>query len=123
MLATVVIQQVKSKSAILLLKSIVVITLVLLTTNINWAQSVQDTLIGKVSFKTSDKFYVKFENTDLISIGDTLLSLSPQGMRPTLVVKKKSSISCVCESLNRSELNIGNEVMHFFQVGGVMRNA
>lgn len=56
----------------------------------------QSTDEGVVSFITSDNVYVRFNSTDAISIGDTLYF----NEAPCLEVIKKSSTSCICQSVN-----------------------
>ena len=69
------------------------------------AQNESEVIEGKVSFITSKNIYVKFTNTDVINIGDTLNLHSSGKVTPCLIVRKKSSTSCVCESINNCEAN------------------
>ena len=59
---------------------------------------------GVVSFIASDNVYVRFSSTDVISIGDTLYFKSI----PCLEVIKKSSTSCICQSLNDCNIEKDN---------------
>ncbi len=70
------------------------------------------TMQGKVTFVTSNNAYVKFETTASIEIGDTLLASQAKIMRPCLVVKNKSSLSCVAELIKGCEVKIGDEIIH-----------
>ena len=51
---------------------------------------------GTVSFISSQNVYVKFLSTGRIKSGDTLFVMKGQKFIPSLVVKDRSSISCVC---------------------------
>jgi hypothetical protein len=53
----------------------------------------QVTQEGIVSYMTSDNVYVRFNTTEVISVGDTLL----HNEVPCLEVIKKSSTSCICQ--------------------------
>ncbi|MFK5880046.1 MAG: hypothetical protein QM478_11210 [Flavobacteriaceae bacterium] len=67
-------------------------------------------LEGKVTFVTSMNVYVKFNNTDKISIGDSL-QVGNYGLS-CLLVKNKSSSSVVCTILNGCNINTGDTVLH-----------
>ncbi|MBL7807975.1 MAG: hypothetical protein JNN28_09185 [Saprospiraceae bacterium] len=64
---------------------------------------------GVVSFVSSQNVYVKFSSTEGINKGDTLYLQGPQGVKPALLVKDKSSSSCVCSSLLPEKIKIGSE--------------
>ncbi len=70
----------------------------------------QDKLLqGQVSFVTTNNIYVKFDDTSTIEVGD---SLNLAGMdRACLMVKSKSSTSCVCSIINDCEIQKGDEVL------------
>ncbi|MGB5461531.1 MAG: hypothetical protein WBM85_16355 [Eudoraea sp.] len=70
----------------------------------------QDKLLqGQVSFVTTNNIYVKFDDTSFIEVGD---SLNLGGTdRACLVVKSKSSTSCVCSIVNDCEIQKGDEVV------------
>ncbi|MGB5783146.1 MAG: hypothetical protein WBM42_14830 [Eudoraea sp.] len=70
----------------------------------------QDKLLqGQVSFVTTNNIYVKFDDTSFIEVGD---SLNLGGTdRACLVVKSKSSTSCVCSIINDCEIQKGDEVL------------
>lgn len=70
---------------------------------------------GKVTFITSQNVYIKFDNTNNLNIGDTL-QLSDK-KTPCLVVKNKSSSSCVCEIINDCVLQKNDEVFHYNSPG------
>jgi hypothetical protein len=54
---------------------------------------------GKISYTTSKSVYVRFESTEAINIGDTLSLWQGNGWLPALVVRQKSSTSCVSDVL------------------------
>ncbi|HMT71151.1 MAG TPA: hypothetical protein PKD16_13380 [Saprospiraceae bacterium] len=70
-------------------------------------------IIGTVSFKSSKNVYIRFTNTSEINVGDTLwVNKGLDQWEKSLVVKQKSSTSCVTENLNNVEINIGHQVKH-----------
>ena len=84
------------------LKLYFILALVVLTSN---AFGQDNILKGQVSFVTTSNIYVKFDNTSTIKVGD---SLNLEGKEiPCLVVKSKSSTSCVCSVVNDCEIQKG----------------
>ncbi len=75
------------------------------------AQDKTEQMLGKISFVTSNNIYVKFDDTQQVEVGDTLLVAKANGNPPCLVVTQKSSTSCVCQSLNGCELSKDDEVI------------
>jgi hypothetical protein len=71
-------------------------------------QAIGQNTPGKVTFVTSQNVYVKFDHTEDLNIGDTL-QLSDK-KTPCLVVKNKSSSSCVCETINGCVLQKNDQV-------------
>jgi hypothetical protein len=70
----------------------------------------QDNILqGQVSFVTTNNIYVKFDDTSTIKLGDSL-NLGGKEI-PCLVVKSKSSTSCVCTIINDCEIQKGDEVL------------
>ncbi len=65
---------------------------------------------GKIGYTSSQLVYVNFENTDGISVGDTLFIKSKNKQYPALVVKYLSSSSAACEKLNGDDFKPGLEV-------------
>lgn len=65
---------------------------------------------GVVSFLSSQNVYVKFDNTDHIEIGDTLFFKKIDQLVPALVVKNKSSTSCVCSSIIVDKFKVADEI-------------
>jgi hypothetical protein len=83
-----------------------IIALMALTSN---AFGQDNILQGQVSFVTTNNIYVKFDDTSTIVEGD---SLNLSGMdRACLIVKSKSSTSCVCSIINDCEIQKGDEVL------------
>ncbi|KAA3641679.1 MAG: hypothetical protein DWQ02_00165 [Bacteroidetes bacterium] len=80
-------------------KRILIVGLLLISTALLFAQDDDGILTGNVSFLTSKNIYVKFKNTDLIEVGDTLHITEGAMLKPCLLVTQKSSTSCVCVSL------------------------
>jgi len=60
------------------------------------AQTIKESISGKVSYVTSQNIYVKFRSTAGISAGDTLYISSDEKLEPVLKVINLSSVSCVC---------------------------
>ncbi|MBK8562337.1 MAG: hypothetical protein IPN76_03075 [Saprospiraceae bacterium] len=70
----------------------------------------QTTLLkGTASYVSSQNVYVKFASTEDIAKGDTLFSQKDSLLLPFLVVKDKSSTSCVCTSLLPEKVQTGTE--------------
>lgn len=70
-------------------------------------------VVGTVSFKTSQNIYVRFSTTEKIKVGDTLSWLSAGSWQKSLVVRQKSSTSCVTESLSPVIPDLGQEIVLF----------
>ncbi|RMG17421.1 MAG: hypothetical protein D6730_24055 [Bacteroidetes bacterium] len=64
---------------------------------------------GNVSFITSKNIYVKFANTALIEVGSRLYLAGRE--IPCLVVKTKSSTSCVCVAVGGCEVKKGDDII------------
>lgn len=67
---------------------------------------------GQVSFVTSKNIYVKFDDTTVMSLGDSL-RLSGAST-PCLVIKSKSSTSCVCSLVEGCEIQKGDKVTYTY---------
>ncbi|MBK6913023.1 MAG: hypothetical protein IPH11_04905 [Ignavibacteriales bacterium] len=66
---------------------------------------------GKVTYLSSQNVYVQFENTEGISVGDSLFVRSKKKLIPILRANFISSRSVAGELLNeKSELKVGDEV-------------
>ena len=68
-------------------------------------------LQGKVTFVTSTNAYVKFETTQNVEIGDTLMVSRNKIQSPCLIVKNKSSMSCVASLIKGCEVKVGDVVV------------
>lgn len=77
-------------------------------------QQVDENLIGRVSFISSQNIYVKFKSTSGIFVGDTLFISSGDTLIPGLIVNNLSSVSCLCVSI--SDQNIPFDHMVFARV-------
>ncbi|MBK8627670.1 MAG: hypothetical protein IPN86_19530 [Saprospiraceae bacterium] len=69
-------------------------------------------LQGTISYKSSKNIYVKFPSTEFIKIGDTLSILVNGKANKTLVVKQKSTTSCVTENITDIPTEIGQGVRY-----------
>lgn len=70
---------------------------------------IENSIVGEVTFVTTSSVYVKFQNTDGISVGDTL---TLGGETDCLIVKNKSSNSVVCSTIESCTLNKGDVVIY-----------
>jgi len=68
---------------------------------------------GSVSFITSQNIYVRFENTDGISIDDTLYVDVKGILKPAIIVKFISTTSCSGIAINNYQLKVGDQVKTF----------
>lgn len=83
-------------------------TLVLLPFSVFMVAQQETILIkGAVSYVSSLSVYVKFPSTEGINKGDTLYTQKEGLLAPCLVVKDKSSTSCVCNSLLTEKSKVG----------------
>lgn len=67
---------------------------------------------GVVTFKASDNVYVRFTSTDKMEIGDTIFLKNATELLPCLVITKKSSTSCICESLENCAVSKNDKVIY-----------
>lgn len=69
----------------------------------------RDTVLekGAASYVSSQNVYVKFSSTEHIQKGDTLFSMAGEQLRAALLVKDKSSTSCVCSSFLTEKVKVG----------------
>ncbi len=77
------------------------------------AQEKEHILIGKVTFITSKNAYVKFDDTSVINIGDTLQAPNKE---KCLVVTNKSSNSVVCLKLKNCLVNKEDKISFVYQL-------
>ena len=75
-----------------------------------YGQTDKDNLMGKVSFVTSKSVYVKFDDTSVINVGDTL-ALSKNNLA-CLLVTNKSTTSVVCSKINECDIQKDDEVYY-----------
>ncbi|MEZ4987691.1 MAG: hypothetical protein R2795_22125 [Saprospiraceae bacterium] len=74
----------------------------------------QGTLLeGVVSYVSSQNVYVKFASTSGIETGDTLWQNQAGILSPCLLVKDKSSTSCVCSSLIATPIEKGEKFIAY----------
>jgi hypothetical protein len=66
---------------------------------------------GTVTFKSKNNVYVKFYSTEDILVGDTLHVKNENNLIPALVVKHKSSTSCVSENISSLDFTIGQSII------------
>ncbi|MCU0347076.1 MAG: outer membrane beta-barrel family protein [Saprospiraceae bacterium] len=71
-----------------------------------FAQQQTTLLQGTASYVSSQNVYVKFASTEDIAKGDTLFAQKDSLLTPCLVVKDKSSSSCVCSSLLSEKVQV-----------------
>lgn len=64
---------------------------------------------GIVTYVSSQNVYVKFSSTEHINKGDTLFLKKGELLLPSLVVKDKSSTSCVCTARSTEKAKLGDE--------------
>jgi len=74
-------------------------------------QTVSETLIGKVSFISSQNVYVKFKSTSGISAGDTLFISEGDKLIPVLVVTSLSSVSCLCRAVSDQNIPVDHIII------------
>jgi len=67
---------------------------------------------GKVTFITSNNVYVRFDDTKSISVGDTLKLSRSNTLTPCLIVKNKSSTSCVAVLVNGCDVKVGEQMVY-----------
>ena len=75
-----------------------------------FGQAANEPSKGIVSYVSSQNVYVQFVNTDGIELGDTLYSQTNDMYIPALIVKEKSSISCLCIDTNDYLPAVRNQV-------------
>lgn len=76
-----------------------------------YAQEVAEILNGEVSYITWENVYVKFANTQGIENGDTLFVLKDEKKVAALIVKHRSSMSCLCNPIGNSTFKVGDRLL------------
>ena len=77
--------------------------------NIIGQDSIQK-ITGVITFKSSVNYYVKFDNTSLIKVGDTLY-FANQLMEAALVINNKSSTSCIGTRVSIVQMSVGDNLI------------
>lgn len=95
----------------------VLILIALILTSVVYAQETEQTMYGTVSFVTSKNVYVKFDDTEKIKVGDTLLIRGKND--PCLLVSDKSSSSAVCSILDNCSVKIGEQIVFSFSTTAI----
>lgn len=67
--------------------------------------------LGKVTYKSSQNIYVKFENTEGILQGDTLYLKTNGKLHPAVHVNFISSTSCAGAPINGDNIKVGDELL------------
>lgn len=79
--------------------------------SLGMGQEIQDWRKGTVSYVSSQNVYVKFSSTEGIEIGDTLFVKENEQTLPCLIVKSKSSTSCVNSNISPRKFAVQDEVL------------
>lgn len=77
------------------------------------AQDNNHTITGRVTFVTSKNVYVRFDDTNVVKIGDTLQT---SNLQKCLIVSNKSSNSVVCLKIDDCAINKYDEITYKYQV-------
>ncbi|MCF8308399.1 MAG: hypothetical protein K9I68_05255 [Bacteroidales bacterium] len=91
------------------------LTLIIILAGLSLKAQTLDTIRGEVSYLSSKNVYVKFENTDNISEGDTLYFLQKNRLVPALEVNNLSSISCVGTPLQDRQIKEDDVLLATFR--------
>jgi len=75
-----------------------------------YGQNTDGYIKGKINYISSQNVYVQFVNTDGIKAGDTLFSVKNEIYQPVLIVKIKSSISCIGTIVGSYKPAVSNQV-------------
>lgn len=73
-------------------------------------QSLKEYKEGTISYISDNNVYVKFVRTAGIEDGDTLYARIDDSTIPCLVVKSRSSLSCLCDPIGEISLKTGDKV-------------
>ena len=95
-----------------MIRYIYILSVLFLGTSTCFSQGNTYRLLGKVTFVTSNNVYVKFDDTKSISIGDTLNMSTGNTLSPCLIVKNKSSTSCVATIVIGRVIKVGDPVVY-----------
>lgn len=81
-----------------------------LSFNINGQVQQRIEKFGKVTYKSSQNIYVKFENTDGIFQGDTLYTKFKDKMYPVMQINFISTTSCAGTPISNDNIKVGDEL-------------
>jgi len=73
-------------------------------------QSSMENEKGVISYITAQNVYVKFQSTAKIAVGDTLFVIKDGISHPVLLVKERSSISCLCIPVSKVQLLVSDAI-------------
>ncbi len=90
-------------------KFLFIISLMLLVFSL-YGQNSDGFITGKISYISAQNVYVQFTNTHGIEIGDTIFSLKVDTYQPILIVKSKSSISCIATIIDTYKPVVSSQV-------------
>ncbi|MDR3654019.1 MAG: hypothetical protein P4L34_13750 [Paludibacter sp.] len=91
------------------IKNIFLISFILVGFSLS-GQNTAGFIKGNINFISSQNVYVQFVNTDGIEIGDSIFILKNDKYQPILIVKNKSSISCIGTVIGTNVLAVSNQV-------------
>ena len=75
-----------------------------------YGQNTDGFIKGNINYISSQNVYIQFVNTDGIEIGDTIFSFKNDKYQPILIVKNKSTISCIGTIIGTNIPAISNQV-------------
>jgi len=66
--------------------------------------------VGIITYISSQYYYVQFDKTNFINVGDTLYANKNSKNLPMLIVRFISSRSCACEKITNNDLKINDQL-------------
>lgn len=91
----------------------ILLFLILVSFSVNAQLTVKE---GKVSYTSSELVYVDFENTEGISVGDTLFNKIKNKYNPIIRVKYLSKSSISGENLTAKNIDVGTSIFAFVSI-------
>ncbi|MFY0598867.1 MAG: hypothetical protein JXR03_04290 [Cyclobacteriaceae bacterium] len=91
-------------------KIVLILIMLLVSPHFTSAQIEAKAQLGTVSYVTSSRIYIKFDDTRFIIPGDTLYRIENDLLKPALVVEQKSSLSCVGRLIGTQKLKKGDQL-------------
>lgn len=88
----------------------IILPIVIILLDFLCCKAQQTPVEGSITHITSANVYVRFGNTQLVNVGDTLYVNHEGEYKPVLLVTAKSSLSCVCKSISDQEVNLSAKV-------------